>query len=401
MDRETVDVRAGLRLAHPLQHSLRRQPHLLRTGQVERDSADLGLVRNVRRQDLQRHRIAHLRGRGDCCDRRRSSRTRGDGLYPVGRQQGFGLGFGHQCATARQCGVDQRLRASPVRRQACGGSRWSLHQLLLVTPVGQAHRKGANRLLGCLKAGDPCVLKSLARLRDRCPAKPASKQARRRLRSKGQQGARYVGAGDDRRRRMDEQHGPCRRILVDRFQCLDIALGRGVADDVDRIRVRPVGWQYRIELRDGRHRQLSQRNPCVRSRVGGHDARAAAVGQHRQLVGPVRTESRQRLRSQEQIVQRVDAQHARARNRRLVDHIRACHGAGVRCRCALALERAAGLDHDDRLVARSRACRRHELARRIDRFDVEQDGPGVGVTRQIVQYIAKVDVGVFAERHQM
>ena len=74
--------------------------------------------------------------------------------------------------------------------------------------------------------------------------------------------------------------------------------------------------------------------------------------------------ARQRLRRQEHLLQRAHAQHAGARDGRVV------HPVGIgRCPGAA----PAGAHHDHRLVARRRARRRHELARRLDRFDVEQD----------------------------
>ena len=64
----------------------------------------------------------------------------------------------------------------------------------------------------------------------------------------------------------------------------------------------------------------------------------------------------------------------------------------------LALRAAAGLDDDDRLVARRRARGRHELPRLVDRFDAQQDGARVGVAAQVVEHVAKVAIGVLAQR---
>jgi hypothetical protein len=62
---------------------------------------------------------------------------------------------------------------------------------------------------------------------------------------------------------------------------------------------------------------------------------------------------------------------------------------------------APGLDHDHRLVARGGARGRHELARRLDRFDVEQDGARARIAGQVVEQVAEVDVGVLAQRHHV
>ncbi len=62
---------------------------------------------------------------------------------------------------------------------------------------------------------------------------------------------------------------------------------------------------------------------------------------------------------------------------------------------------AAGLDDDDGLVARRRPRGRHELARRVDRFDVEQDRARVRVAAEVVEQVAEVHVGRVAERDEV
>ena len=52
----------------------------------------------------------------------------------------------------------------------------------------------------------------------------------------------------------------------------------------------------------------------------------------------------------------------------------------------------------DRLHPRRRPRRRHELARVVDGFDVEQDGAGAAIEREEVEQVAEVDVGLIAER---
>jgi hypothetical protein len=60
-----------------------------------------------------------------------------------------------------------------------------------------------------------------------------------------------------------------------------------------------------------------------------------------------------------------------------------------------------GFHHDHRLVARGGARGRHELARRVDRFDVQQHGTGVGVAGEHVKQIAEVHIDVLAQRYQL
>ncbi len=111
--------------------------------------------------------------------------------------------------------------------------------------------------------------------------------------------------------------------------------------------------------------------------------------------------ARQRLGGQEQLLQRVDAQHAGARDRGVEDQVRSGQRAGVRARRRLAGARAAGLDQDHRLVARRRACGRHELARRADRLDVHQDRTRARIGGEVVEQVAEVDVGALAERGEV
>ena len=59
-----------------------------------------------------------------------------------------------------------------------------------------------------------------------------------------------------------------------------------------------------------------------------------------------------------------------------------------------------GLDDNDRLHARCRTRRRHETLRVADRLDIEQDRARLGLQREIIEQVAKVDVGHVTHRHQ-
>ena len=137
----------------------------------------------------------------------------------------------------------------------------------------------------------------------------------------------------------------------------------------------------------------------MRRRVGSHHARTAPIGQDRQLVGLIGAKARQRLGRQEQLLHRVNAQHAGPGNGCVIHQVRARQRAGMRRRGPLALPRAPGLDHDHRLVARRRARRRHEFARRLDGLDVHQDRTCPGVAGQVVEQVAEVHIGMLSQRH--
>jgi hypothetical protein len=180
-----------------------------------------------------------------------------------------------------------------------------------------------------------------------------------------------------------------------------------VSDDVHRVAVRPVGRQEGVHrrLRGGRQRRQLQTGGG--RGVGGHHAGPAPIGQQRQPFHPggVRAHRtpvvRQRLGGDEQVLQRVHAQHAGAADRGVEHDVGTGQRAGVRGRGLLPLRRAPGLDHQHRLVARAGAGCRHELARRLDRFDVQQHGAGACVAGQPVEHVAEVDVGALAQRHEV
>ena len=200
---------------------------------------------------------------------------------------------------------------------------------------------------------------------------------------------------------MDEQHRCAVRVVVQDLQCLPIALDRRIANDVDRVAVRPVGRQHRVQLRQRGCAEFGQRHVDLGGRVGGHHAGAAAIGEDGERLTAVGAKARQRLRRQEQLLQAVHAQHAGTRNGGVIHRIGPGQGASVRGCRLLTLRRSAALDDDDGLVACRRARGRHELARRLDRLDVEQDRARARVGGQIVEHVAKIHVGMLAERHEM
>ena len=136
---------------------------------------------------------------------------------------------------------------------------------------------------------------------------------------------------------MHEQHGAADRIVFDRLQRLDVTLGRCIADDVHGIAARPVDRQVGIESRDCCRSKFGELHADARRRVGCHHAGAAAVGQDHELLGLIGLEPCQRLRGEEQFLQRVHAQHASAGNRCLENDVRARQRSRMRRGGALAL----------------------------------------------------------------
>ena len=88
----------------------------------------------------------------------------------------------------------------------------------------------------------------------------------------------------------------------------------------------------------------------------------------------------------------------RAAERGVIDGIGPGECAGMGLRRLGALRMTAGLDHDDRLCPRGGPRRRHELARVLDRLDVEENGACAAVEGEIVEQVAEIDVDPVAER---
>jgi len=199
------------------------------------------------------------------------------------------------------------------------------------------------------------------------------------------------------------QHEECIGVRIGE-QCRKsarIAVGIGIADDVDRVGARPGRRHQPIERRYRRRRELGESAAFVRERVACENAEAAAVGQDGEPVAADRAQRREALDSVEQLFEAEDAQHAGAPEGRVIDRIRAGERAGVGGDRSGAHRKAAGLHDDHRLAAGGDSRRRHEFSRRGDRFDIKQDRAGILVGRQEIEHVADIDVRHLAERHEI
>ena len=113
-----------------------------------------------------------------------------------------------------------------------------------------------------------------------------------------------------------------------------------------------------------------------------------------------RLDPAERFHRLEQLIETGHPQHAGTADRSIVDGVATARPI-VRVRGALALQRATGLDDEDRLVAAGAAAGRHEAATGADLFDVEQDRPRHRVIAEEVDDIAEADIGGLAERNEM
>ena len=400
LHREAGEAGLGLRLADAREHRLDLGTQHRVVGEVQAHTAHVGLVADVGREDLQRDRVAEAlrrrhRGIGGGCGReRRHDRD------AVGLQHRLGFEFAHHLAAVGEHRVDHRARRCQVGRPVLARGR-RLEQQRLVRAVGREHREGLHRFFRRRVVGHAGVLKDAPRLGHRRIAEPARQHAAGRLAQQRRAGAGDVVAAHDRGRRVHEKHRAGVVIGEQQAQRVGVARHRCVADDVDRVRVRPGRRQHRIEPFAQRGAEVAQAHAGGGRGVGRHHAGTAAVRHHRQRIVAVRAEARERLRGREERGQRVDAQHAGTADRGVEDDVGARERTGVRGRGLQAIAGAAGLHDDDGLVARRRTRRRHELVRRLDRFDVEQDRARVRIAREVVEQVAEVDIAALAERHHV
>ena len=165
--------------------------------------------------------------------------------------------------------------------------------------------------------------------------------------------------------------------------------------------MRPGRRQHAVEPGDGRVGQRGQWGAAQAERISREHARAAAVGEDGDALAAQGFGARQSLGRDKQIARGGDPQGARASERRVINLVRSGERAGMQRGGSGAFRRTARLDHDDRLVARGRARRRHEFAGMLDGFDIHQDRRRLRIRGEIIEHIAEVDVGGFAERDEM
>ena len=103
----------------------------------------------------------------------------------------------------------------------------------------------------------------------------------------------------------------------------------------------------------------------------------------------------------EEFLGRIHAQHAGAADGRVIHGVGAGQRARMPGRHRRAFRFAPGLQYDHRLAARRRARGRHEFARRLDVFHVQQDGGRVDVAGQVVEQVAEIDVIAATERNEL
>ena len=200
---------------------------------------------------------------------------------------------------------------------------------------------------------------------------------------------------------MKEQQRIDLRISGEDLERLHVARCGCVADDVDRIGMRPGRRQDAIETRNRGIGQGGQLGPAQADCIGREHAQAAAIGEDRDSLAGQGSSARQGLGCDKQIAGGGNPQCAGASECGVIHIVRSRERARMRSGGSCAIRRTARFDHDNRLVASRRARRRHEFAGMLDRFDIHQDRLRCRIRGEIVEHVAEVDIGRVAERHEM
>ncbi len=321
-----------------------------------------------------------------------------------GREHALGLVFEQPLASVGDRLVDDRTHfGQPQRGLRAFAARRRVGDVAHREPALQ-HREGAHGLFRRVVVGDARGAELGARFRDRTVAEPARHEPLRLVRAavrQRQQRARDLGARHDRGRRVHEQDRASVLVLEQCGQRRDIPRDGRVAEDVDRVAVRPVGGQQRVEPFARRRCEFRHRHSVVRACIRSEHAGAAAVRDHRQPLRRAVGQAAQRLGREEQVVHRIDAQHADAPRCGIEHEVRARERAGVRRGRAAACLAAPGLDDDDRLLGCGFARGGQELRAVLHRFEVEQDRLRRFVAREEGQQVGAVDLQLVAERHEV
>ena len=361
-------------------HRRVRGAHRGGVGEAQRDPADVRLVHEVGRTRLERDGIAELRRRGrgfvggvhepgrehrdaEAAEQRRRRRWRPATRHRYRRvaavpdqvlvDEAAGRGFvdvvepGHragraaapvgevggpgQCVRGRlgererrdRAGVRRRRGARRARRRGRGSTR---------RPAWRPRRRPRARS----RAPRPRLRSRAAARTWRAPRRPPGRRARR--------AARARTAPRSRTRRGRSGCGPTRRRATNARSAACVSRG-----------------------------QLGHVEPGARARVGREDARAAGVADDRDAASGRERLVREHLRGVEQLLERVDADHAGLAEQRVDRDIGRRERGRVRRRGAAAGLGAAALHRDDRLASRDAPGQPGELARVPERLEVEQD----------------------------
>ena len=164
--------------------------------------------------------------------------------------------------------------------------------------------------------------------------------------------------------------------------------GRRVAPHVDGIRRRHMSGQYPRQRGLRFRREHGQWDTAIGSRVGGHRARAAPIGDDGEPIAARNPAHRENPRGSKELRVGDCAHRSGALHRRVEHSIGRWRIEPDR----IALPRSAASQHNHRLGPRSGPQRGHEPARIAHRLDVQQDAVGRRIVDERIEHVAESDV---------
>ena len=373
--------------------------------QVELDAAGVGLVADVRGDELHHQRHLHVRGQGQ-------GLVQGGGEHRLGHRDA--VGGEHPLAgdlvehalhrpvlevvrllvlvAAVEAVVDGAEDEVAVEEQVRGELGRGLGEQFLVARVLDHVEEGAHRPLRGLVGGDVGPVEDVVGRGHAAAAHPRGEHREALALDQPGQGLGHLLGADVRLVDHDDQHAVELAAGQADLHRPGEPLQGGVAEDVDGVVAAPVGRQDLVQLghdvvRDGRRIE-----PVLGQRVRGHDARAAAVGDDRQARAGRPGLFGHQFGAVEQAGERGHADDAGPFEGRIVDRVLADHGADVGGGGAGAGLALARLEHDDRLDPGHRPGRAHELAGVGQVLHVDEDRLDVAVVAQVVDHVAEIHI---------
>ena len=292
VDRDAAQLRGGAKLPRPRQNIVHRLPQGARIGEVQTHAADFGFVHDVGRQHLGDHRFVAREIRG--CKRNRllgiagqERRHDGDG---ISRKQFPDLQRIEPASARRDDARHHPPRGVHIGHEIRRQARRRFHQRIDRFAIAHEMHEAAN---GGGLGGEIRDSRGLERGGGRLVLADPNGQHGLRHRFAGARrgegrhhGVGRFGCGSKRGRHVHHQHGVIGPIGEQNLQGGSVAGGISVADDVNRIRLRPGRRQHCIEFGDGLPGQFRKRAAEIGEAIDCEHPDAAAVGEDGQPARP-------------------------------------------------------------------------------------------------------------------
>ena len=365
---------------------------------VDLDAADIGFVRDLRRQNLHRHREAERFGG--------NNRLGGGidlegcvGRNVEGLEHGLRFGVRQHLAPVVERRLYDHARALDVRGIGVIERAGDFAGHRLVEVMTRQEEEGLDRLFRRVEIRNARLEEEIAGFGDRGVAHPAGQNRLAVVLGHGLgDGLGDAGGIGHGLRRQHDQDAVVMLVLDRLGNGRGIFVRTGIAEHVERIAVRPRGGEDLVEFLDGLRVRLGQVDMQVLDAVGGQDTGTAAIGDDGETLAGSAGRGRQDLGGGEELAEGLDAHGAGPFERGVEHTVRTDQGTGMGRGRLGPGGVSAGLQHDDRLGEGRDLEGRDELAGIADALDIKENRPGLGVVGQKVEHVAEIDVGRVAER---